>query len=342
MRSALSGLCGLLAALLLPLALVSVWLHTVVADTEEYLARVDPLAAERRVQDAVEELLVEQVLQRVDLGAVGEQLSAAGEGFDPPFALPGLPEDLPDLPGDLDERLQQLRDEVAPLVEQAGSDAVGAAEELVRRVVAAVVGSDAFTDLWNTAQRAGHSEVVSVLSSPAPLRVGSQVVVPLDAFVAAVRDQLAGLGPALGSQLGAALDGLSLSLPLASADHLESARVVYRVLERLWLLLPVAAVVLALLALALARRRLRTLAVLGGLAALLCTGLLAAVGLGKQLVLDGSPTASARVITGRMVDALSVDLRDAAVTAVLVGAALLVAAAVLGVVVRAVRRTVAG
>ena len=290
MRSALSGLCGLLAALLLPLALVSVWLHTVVADPEEYLARVEPLARDERVREAVGDMLVA---------------------------------------------------EVQPLLEQAaGDDAANAAaaEELVRRVVAAVVDGGSFAPLWSTAQRAAHHEVVSVLDSPEPLRRGDQVVVPLDAFVEAAREQLAELG----LQLDDRLDGLSLALPLASARELETARVVYRVLEPLWLLLPVAAVVLALLSVGLARRRLRTLAVLGGLSSLLCLGLLVALGLARGLVVGTSPSPSAEVLTGRTFEAVSADLRGAAVTGVLVGLAVLVVAAVLGLVVRAVRRTAAG
>jgi hypothetical protein len=328
-RGAAAGLCGLVAALLLPLALVSVWLHTVVADTEDYLARVDPLAAEERVRAAVEDVLVQELLQRVDVTALGDRLEAAVDAPDL-----GLPFDVPDLPGDLDDRLADLRDEVGPLLERAGGDATAAAEDLVRRVVTAVVGSDAFADLWRAAQQAGHSEVVSVLSSPDPLRAGEQVVVPLDVFVDAVRDQLAGLG----LQLEAALDGLSVGLPLASADDLEGARVAYRVLERLWLVLPVAAIALGLLALALARRRLRVLGILGALAALLCAALLVVVGVARRLLLDASPSDPARVITARMVDAVSGDLRDAAVTGVLAGAAVVVVAFVLGLVVSAVRR----
>lgn len=340
MRSASSGVCGVLAALLLPLALVSVWLHTVVADTGEYLARVDPLAAEARVRDAVQELLVEEVLHRVDLTGLGESLRAASDAgeLDLRFTVP-------DLPGDLDERLQQLYGELEPLAEEARSDPAGAAAELVRRMAAAVVGSDAFAALWRVAQKAGHTEVVSVLSSPDPVRGGTQVVVPLRAFVTvvrdqlgAVRDQLGGMGP----QLENTLDGLSVALPLGSARDRQAARLAYRVLEPLWLLLPVATAMLALVSVGLARRRLRTVVVLGGLAALLCVGLLAAVGVGKGLLLDRAPSESVRVVTDRIVDALSVDLRDAAMTGVLVGAALLVAAVVLHVVRRAARRTVAG
>jgi hypothetical protein len=245
---------------------------------------------------------------------------------------------VPDLPGDLDERVQELRDEVGPLLDRAGGDAAAAAEALVRRVVSAVVASDAFETLWSTAQRAGHSEVVSVLARPEPLQVGEQVVVPLDPFVDAVSDQLAGLG----LELDAALDNLTLALPLASAGDFEAARVAYRLLERLWLLIPAAAVALALVSVGLARRRFRALAILGGLAAVLCLGLLAAMGVGRGLLLDADTSRSARLLADRILDAVSSDLRQAAVVGVLVGAAVLVAAAVLGLVARAVRRTTAG
>jgi hypothetical protein len=97
---------------------------------------------------------------------------------------------------------------------------------------------------------------------------------------------------------------------------------------------------LTLVAVVLARRRLRTLGVLGALAAVLCLGLVAAVGLGRALLLDASPSGSARAITGRMADVVSGDLRDAAITGVTAGAAVVVVF-MLGLVVRAVRRTAA-
>ena len=282
MRTAAAGLCGLLAALLLPLAMVSVWLHTVVADTDAYLARVDPLAADEEVRQAVEDAVVEGLLQEVDLGLVGD-----------------------------------------------------AAEDAVRRVAGAVVDSEAFDVLWRRVQEAAHSDAVSFLRSHDPLGVRDVVEVPLDAFVEAVREQVAELGLGLDQALGQ----VTLSLPLASSQELEAVRSAYQVLERLWLLLPVAAVALALLALALARRRLRVLAVLGGLASAACLCLLVLMGVGRRLLVEDSPSEPARALTGRVADAVSAPLRDTAVTGVLVGAAVLVVAAVLGLLVRAVRRT---
>jgi hypothetical protein len=57
LRTALAGLSGLLAAVLLPLGLLSAWVHVVVSDTDTYVATVTPLADDEQVQAAaVEEL----------------------------------------------------------------------------------------------------------------------------------------------------------------------------------------------------------------------------------------------------------------------------------------------
>jgi len=52
LRSVPAGLTGLLAAVLLPLGLLSVWVHTVVSDTDTYVATVTPLADDEQVQAA--------------------------------------------------------------------------------------------------------------------------------------------------------------------------------------------------------------------------------------------------------------------------------------------------
>ena len=51
-RTFLAGLTGLLAAVLLPLSLLSVWVHNVVADTDRYVETVTPLADDDVVRAA--------------------------------------------------------------------------------------------------------------------------------------------------------------------------------------------------------------------------------------------------------------------------------------------------
>lgn len=78
LRAPLAGLSGLFAVALLPVALVAVWLHTVVADTERYVESVRPLAAERPVRAAVEDVVttaLREQLRGVDLDLLGVPVS---------------------------------------------------------------------------------------------------------------------------------------------------------------------------------------------------------------------------------------------------------------------------
>lgn len=80
LRTPLAGLFGLLAVVLLPLAVVAVWWHTVVSDTDAYLQRVGPLAADPAVRSAVEEAVTRTLLDQPELDALVSQLgSLAGE-----------------------------------------------------------------------------------------------------------------------------------------------------------------------------------------------------------------------------------------------------------------------
>lgn len=67
LRDALARALVVLACLLLPVAVVSGWLATVVSDPDRYVATVGPLAEDPTVQRAVEAELQRVVLQRVRL-----------------------------------------------------------------------------------------------------------------------------------------------------------------------------------------------------------------------------------------------------------------------------------
>jgi len=65
MRSLLAFVAGLLASVLLPLALVSVWTDAVVNDTDEYVETVGPLAEDERVQEAVADRVADIAVARL-------------------------------------------------------------------------------------------------------------------------------------------------------------------------------------------------------------------------------------------------------------------------------------
>jgi hypothetical protein len=62
-RSLLASLTGLLAVMLLPLGVLSVWTHGVVSDTDRYVETVTPLADDDVVQEAAVEELEREALQ---------------------------------------------------------------------------------------------------------------------------------------------------------------------------------------------------------------------------------------------------------------------------------------
>ncbi len=63
LRSPVAALTGLLAALLLPVSLLSVWVHGVVSDTDKYVETVSPLADDDVVKAAAVEELEREALQ---------------------------------------------------------------------------------------------------------------------------------------------------------------------------------------------------------------------------------------------------------------------------------------
>ncbi|WP_157210049.1 hypothetical protein [Nocardioides aequoreus] len=73
MRAAVAWLTALAACVVLPVAMVAVWLGAVVDDTDRYVRTVSPLAEDPRVLAAVERSLTQRVVAEVEArgGAVG-------------------------------------------------------------------------------------------------------------------------------------------------------------------------------------------------------------------------------------------------------------------------------
>ncbi len=270
MRSLLAGLCGLLACLLLPVALASVWAAAVATDTDDYVAAVRPLATEPEVQDAVERRLSDAVLARVDGTAVGDRFG----------------------------------DTLATVV-TAG----------VRRVV----DSSAFVDVWASANRAAHEEMVRVLENE-------------DADSGGARISLTALAERVLTDLGlpdAAALAPDVTITVASGEDVERAAQVYRTVDRLGTVAPVAWVLLVAITLVAARRRLRSLAWLGLGSALGGLLLLLAVRISVGVVGDQAPAAD-REIAELVWHAVTTDLRTAGWLSVGVGAAVALGAGLLG------------
>jgi hypothetical protein len=263
-RSIAVGLFFVLTCLSLVLATTTWWLHDTVLDTDHFVAVTGPLVESEAVQGALVQATTTQVDEALDLGPIGRYVVA------------------------------------------------GIARE--------VYSSDAFATIWERAMRVVHTQLVAVLrddSSIAQVEDG-KVVVNLFPVIDAVLQKINSLDlviagrdiqvptltnpedPAasraeISAALGRELKPTFGVIPVADSAKLETVQRLVTIFDAFVVVLFVVFVVLALVTIALARRRVRMVALLGVgcLAALLAARLIidaAADGLATAVV-DAGPGA---------------------------------------------------
>ena len=121
-----SIICAVVGAILLPLAVITVWTRQSILDTNAYVETVAPLADNEDIQAAVTVRVTEAVAEVVDFRSIAEET---------------LPPEAAVLAGPIES----------------------GAKSLIQDVVGRVVASDAFADLWEDVNRIGHDNVVKVL-----------------------------------------------------------------------------------------------------------------------------------------------------------------------------------
>lgn len=289
-RDGFARLLAVLACLVLPLALVSVWVSGVVTSTDRYVATVAPLASDPVVQRAVEDRLEQLAVSALD-SRIGQLDAAVRVGRLGPW-------------------LQAHRGQIGDGVRAAVVDAVHTA-------VTRVVESEEFRPAWEAANRSAHEQLLDALQGDSELvdtsnGVSVQLGTLLDTAFAILVDE--GLLPE------ARVPTVEASFPVLSAAQLTDARRGYSLADAVGLWVPVLAIVLAVAALLLAASRRRVLAWLGWGAALGAFLLLVALALGRSQVLDlVAGSHDDRVLLGAVWDVLVARLRTATIVTVAVG-----------------------
>jgi hypothetical protein len=260
-RSLAIGLVFILACLSLVLATTTWWLHDTVLDTENFVAVTGPLVESEQVQAALVEVTVNQVDEALDLGPI--------------------------------------------------------ARYVVTGIAREVYASDAFAQIWARAMEVVHKQVLAVLRNDSKIAQveNGKVVINLFPVIDAVLERINGLDlviagreitlptltnpedPAasraeLSAALGRELKPTFGTIAVADSARLEAAQRYVMLFDAFVVILFVVAALLALLAIALARHRVRMVALLGigGLAALLAARLIinaAADGLATAVVEAG-------------------------------------------------------
>ncbi|MGA5037252.1 hypothetical protein ACPCA8_09370 [Streptomyces capoamus] len=208
-----------LTLVLAPLAVVAVWVHDTVADTDRYVQTVAPLASEPAVQDALVDRLTERVVSQVDVQAVTASLTKV-------LADNGAPPRVVDAAGELTGPLRS------------------ALRTVVHRAVHRVVASDVFEQAWVAGNRRAQSSVVGMLTGQGQGALRAQGdTVQLD--IGVVVDQLQKRLVEAGFQHAAAIPQIDRSVTLFRTGELRKAQNAMRLLDILGVWVPVLALAAA-------------------------------------------------------------------------------------------------
>ena len=140
-RSILSAVCIVVAAILVPVSIVSAWARVQLVEEDAFVATLAPLVDDPAVQGLVIDETMSAITQQVDFSQL---TSSVFEGI----ADLGLPP----------RAVQALG-----LLQAPAADGL---ENLVDQTVTRVVESDAFSEVWATATRATHRALTTAAYEP--------------------------------------------------------------------------------------------------------------------------------------------------------------------------------
>lgn len=233
-RAFLSGLLIVIAAILAPIAVVGAYAHAQLTDTEIFVARYAPLAEDPEVQALVTDQLVAAIEREVDIPAVTASLVDGIASLNVNHRA-----------------VEALRLFEAPI--NAGLS------NLVRSTVTNLVESQAFVELWRSALRLTHTQLLKTLTGDeaAALAIdrNGSLGVQLSPVLAEVKRALLSQGFPLAAQI----PEMNIVVPVAADVNLGNAQLGYRAAVTGTAWLPWAALVLLVTGVLVARNRRRAL-----------------------------------------------------------------------------------
>jgi hypothetical protein len=247
------------AALLWTAAVVAVYVHAELLNTDRYVATVAPLARDPAVQDAITTRLTDEFMTQLDVQGLVQQLTTALEQKGAPPALNGL---------------------VGPIT--------GGVRSFISSLISKVVTSSQFAQVWDAANRVAHQEIDDVLTTGQGQFLtanGTQVSLNVGSLLTIVKQRLveAGFG------LAAKVPDTSITVPLFEAKELPRIRSAVKLLNTLAWVLPLVALILVALAILVAPNHRRGL-VLGAIAfGVMMLVTLAALAIVRNYYLDHLP-----------------------------------------------------
>jgi hypothetical protein len=287
-RVPIIAICLVLVGVLAPLSILATWAHDEVADTDRYVETVAPLADAPEVQAVVTTRLTDRIMGLLDVEAVTQDaIDALADRGLRPRAVAGLTA----LSGPLTQGV----------------------ENFVGNQVERIVSSDEFADAWAQANRVAHDQMVAVLTGETGEAVevsGGAVQLNLGVVIDRVKERLLDAGFTLASRI----PQVSAELTLLQSAELARAQTAFRLLDAAARALPVIALILLGVAVAVSVRRRRTLTI----GALVIAGSMVALGAAlnffRIVYLDAVPSDripadAAAVIFDQVVEFIRLNLR---------------------------------
>jgi hypothetical protein len=229
------AICLVLVGVLAPLSILATWAHDEVSDTERYVETVAPLADSPEVQAAVTARVTARIVELIDVQAVTKDaIDALSQRGLPPRAVASLTALTPPL--------------------------AAGVENFVNNQVQRLVESQAFADAWEAANRVAHTQMVAILTGQTGDAVevsGDAVQLNLAPLIDGVKQRLVDAGFTLASRIPA----VTTEITLFQSAELAKAQTAFRLLDAAARALPIIALILLGVAVAVSTRRRRTLTI---------------------------------------------------------------------------------
>jgi len=229
-----SAILIVMACVLAPLSVASVWSSNQLSNTDQYVETVAPLADDPAVQNALANEVTAAVFENLDVeGVTTEALEALAEQ--------------PDVPPRVADLLPAL---AVPI-----TDGV---ESFTRDQVDTFFASPQFAELWAEANTVAHEQIVKLLEGNqggAVSAQNNQITLNIGPIVAAVQQRLVDRG----FELAANIPEVDQTFVLAESDAITQAQGFYGTLNTLGMWLPIITLVLFVIGVVLARDRRRAL-----------------------------------------------------------------------------------
>jgi len=223
-----------IACVLAPLSVASVWASSELSDTEQYVETVAPLADDPAVQDALAAEITTTIFENLDV----EELTS--EALATIAAQPDVPP------------------RVAAALPALATPIANGVQSFTRDQVDSLLASPQFAQLWAEVNRVAHEQVVKLLEGNQGGAVSAQdgtITLNLAPIIEEVKTRLVAEGFDLANNIPA----VDKSFVLAESDAITDAQGFYSLLNTLGVWLPIIALALFAVGVALARDRRRAL-----------------------------------------------------------------------------------